>query len=92
MRIKIYSLFIAISFGGAILIAASSSEQLVDGKCGTCHKLDKLCKNLGKYDKAGWNKVVDSMLIKGALVSKSEKETISTYLAGLNPGEKPVCK
>jgi hypothetical protein len=92
MRIKIYTAFIALSLIGAILIAASSSEQLVNSKCGTCHKLDSLCKNLGKYDKAGWDKVVDSMLKKGALVNKSEKETISTYLAGLKPGSKPVCK
>ncbi len=92
MRIKIYSAFIAISLIGAVLIAANSTEQLVNAKCGTCHKLDKFCRDLGKYDNAGWSKVVDSMVKKGASINKSEKEALAAYLAGLKPGAKPVCK
>ncbi len=92
MRTKIYSTLIAVSLIGAVLTAAGSSEQLTRDKCGTCHKLDKLCKNLGAYDKAGWAKIINSMKIKGAIISDSEKEEVSAYLAGLKPGAKPVCQ
>lgn len=92
MKNKIFLTFAALSMTGAILFAAGNTEQLVLDKCGSCHKVGKFCKHLGKKDAAQWTKVVENMIKKGAKINDEEKKTIATYLAGLKAGAKPICK
>lgn len=75
----------------AALFAADKGESLTVSKCGTCHKTDKFCKHLGTKDAAGWAKVVDGMVKKGAKINDTEKKVIADYLAKLAKGAKPVC-
>ena len=89
---KIIILFIMVSLAGGALLAAGAGEQLVMGKCGTCHMVEKLCTHLGKHDAAGWAMIVDGMVKKGAKINGGEKQGIAAYLAGLKGGEKPICK
>jgi len=92
MRNKVLTAMLSMVMAGAVLLAAETAEQLTVNKCGLCHGVDKLCKYLGKKDAAGWAKMVDSMIIKGAKVNDQEKKTIAEYLAGLKAGAKPMCK
>lgn len=72
--------------------AAVTGEKLVLDRCNACHKVDKLCKHLGKKDAAEWTKMVENMIKKGATINDVEKKTIAQYLAGLKAGAKPICK
>jgi hypothetical protein len=92
MRKRLFSFILALSvLSVAALFAADKGESLTMSKCSTCHKTEKFCKHLGTKDAAGWAKVVDGMVKKGAKISADEKKIIAGYLAKLPKGAKPVC-
>jgi hypothetical protein len=77
--------------------SSAGSEQkdpadIVMKACSACHDTGKVCKYLGKKDKEAWLKVVNRMVRKGAAVDQADIPLVADYLAGLEPGSKPVCK
>ena len=82
--------FIIIS--AVALFAADKGESLTVSKCSSCHKTEKFCKHLGTKDAAGWTKVIEGMIKKGAKINNDEKKVIADYLSKLAKGAKPVCK
>lgn len=92
MRNKyLYFSFVLTLLSAVSLYTADKAESLTMNKCGSCHKTGKFCKHLGTKDAAGWAKVVDGMVKKGAKINDDEKKTITGYLSKLSKGAKPVC-
>jgi hypothetical protein len=83
---------LSLAVAGSVIMAAETAVQLTLNKCGLCHSVDKSCKHLGKKDTTAWTTVVEGMIKKGAKIDDQEKKIISTYLAGLKTGAKPICK
>jgi cytochrome c5 len=48
----------------------NKGKTLVEERCIDCHNIEKTYS--GKYDKKGWEKVVKSMIDKGAKLNKDE--------------------
>jgi hypothetical protein len=58
---------------------AGSAKALVEKKCTTCHKMDKVTAMRG--DEAKWTTEVEAMVGKGLKVSDKEKSEIIAFLA-----------
>lgn len=59
--------------------------------CRICHGADRICANIGKLDRAGWEKTVDRMIAGGANVTPEERTAVIDWLSTRKPGEKPLC-
>ena len=75
--------------GATIVIAAAAlatgqdapnakAERILNSSCTTCHDLRKIQTQALDYD--AWNKVVSSMIQKGAKVSNDDVPTLVSYL------------
>lgn len=59
--------------------AEAPGKLLLETRCTVCHDLAPVEKE--KADRAGWEKVVDEMIGKGAKLNDEEKATLLDYLA-----------
>jgi hypothetical protein len=100
---KAFGIFVGLLVitGLIVLVSAPYSSAVSEQKnpadivmkaCSACHDTGKVCKNLGKKDKDAWLKAVNGMVRKGAAVDQTDIPLVADYLAGLEPGSKPVCK
>lgn len=62
--------------------AQPAAKALVEKECSKCHGMAKV--NKADKDAAAWEKTVDRMVKKGALVSPEEKDAVIKYLSTLN--------
>jgi cytochrome c5 len=53
-------------------------KVLLETRCTVCHGLARVAKE--KAARAGWEKIVDEMIGKGAKLNDAEKETVLDYL------------
>ncbi len=70
----------------------SNPEETVMSACSACHDTGKVCKALGSRNLEAWTKTVQRMVGKGAKVPSGDIPAVSSYLAGLKRGSRPVCK
>ncbi len=72
----------------------AAGEELLNS-CQTCHKLDKVCKKLGK-DQLEWHKTVkrmnNYMSVKGGALTEAEVAELAEFLAERKPGDKEICR
>lgn len=59
--------------------------------CRICHGMDRICGDIGRLDRAGWEKTVDRMIAGGASVTPEERTAVIDWLATRKPGEAPLC-
>lgn len=59
--------------------------------CRICHGADRICADIGKLDRAGWEKTVDRMIAGGASVTPEERVAVIDWLATRKPGDKTLC-
>lgn len=59
--------------------------------CRICHGTDRICADIGRLDRAGWEKTVDRMIAGGASVTPEERTAVIDWLATRKPGEAPLC-
>ncbi|GEM_PF-1189352 len=59
--------------------------------CRICHGADRICADIGKLDRAGWEKTVDRMIAGGASVTPEERTVVIEWLSTRKPGDKPLC-
>ncbi len=57
----------------------SDGQKLLKERCTSCHGLDKI--NNKKTDRAGWEKIIDDMVKKGAKLNSAEKTILIDYLS-----------
>ncbi len=62
--------------------AQPETKELVEKKCSKCHNLNRIKK--ASKDTAAWEKTVDRMIKKGALIPPEEKDAVIKYLSALN--------
>lgn len=84
-------LTVLLPLGCLVAQAQDSGQGLVMGQCLRCHNAKRICKALGVKEKLAWSNTVTSMVDRGAVLSPAEREIATTYLAGLEPGFKPLC-
>ena len=70
-----------------LLMVSPASAQpevkaLVEKECSKCHGMGKV--NKASKDTAAWEKTVDRMIKKGALIKPEEKDAVIKYLSTLN--------
>ena len=66
-------------------------EAVVMRACRICHGAERICADIGKLDRAGWEKTVDRMITGGANVGPDERAAVIDWLATRKPGDKPLC-
>lgn len=66
-------------------------EAVVMRACRICHGAERICADIGKLDRAGWEKTVDRMIAGGASVTPGERTVVIDWLAARKPGDKPLC-
>lgn len=66
-------------------------EEVTMRACRICHGADRICADIGKLDRAGWEKTVDRMIAGGASVTPEERVAVIDWLATRKPGDKPLC-
>jgi cytochrome c5 len=65
------------------------ARQVILKSCTSCHGLDTYAKYA--LDKEGWQKIVDSMKTKGAVITDEDTAILLDYLVGtFGPGSAPV--
>jgi len=69
------------AFLASLALAAESVADTVKSKCASCHNLVRVCAGIGKHDAAAWQKIVQSMVRKGAKLSGEEPAEVSKFLA-----------
>ncbi|MBF0101122.1 MAG: hypothetical protein HQK77_09470 [Desulfobacterales bacterium] len=62
-------------------------EALVKEKCAACHGLKKVCSEIGKIDKAEWEKIITRMAERGQkkniIIDADQQKTMVEYLTTL---------
>jgi cytochrome c5 len=58
--------------------AEAPGQVLLETRCAVCHDLERVQKE--KADRAGWEKIVDEMIGKGAKLDDAEKDPVLDYL------------
>lgn len=66
-------------------------EVVVMRACRICHGTERICADIGKLDRAGWEKTVDRMIAGGANVTPEERIVVIDWLSARKPGDKPLC-
>ena len=66
-------------------------EVAVMRACRICHGTERICADIGKLDRAGWEKTVDRMIAGGANVTPEERIVVIDWLSARKPGDKPLC-
>ena len=87
---------VVVLYAGLVLasfsMAGAEAKDLVAQVCSQCHSLDRICRNLGVKDRAGWASTVGRMVGHGANLDASQQTLVIDYLSVLKPGSAPVCK
>jgi len=60
-------------------------KAIVATRCVGCHEIGRV--NNAKYDRDGWQKTVDRMVLSGAQLTDEQKELVVDYLALTYPKE-----
>ena len=60
--------------------AVPSGKTLVEGRCTVCHGADRI--DRVSHDRAGWERIVDRMIDKGARLDEPERKAVIDYLSG----------
>ena len=58
---------------------ASPGEVLVQKQCATCHTIKRI--EAANLDRAGWERMVDQMIDKGARLDEAERKIVIDYLS-----------
>lgn len=66
-------------------------EAVVMRACRICHGAERICADIGKLDRAGWEKTVDRMIAGGANIAPDERAPVIDWLATRKPGDKSLC-
>lgn len=66
-------------------------DTFITTKCASCHKIDKVCKKIGKKDGAQWEAIVKGMVKRGAKLNEIEQKAASEYLASLTAETNTIC-
>src|SRR5262245_52247799 len=77
--------------GGAksVNLPKGPARQVILKSCTTCHGLDAYAKY--SLDKTGWEKKIDSMKTKGAVISDEDEAILLDYLVNtFGPSNKPA--
>lgn len=69
-------------FSASTLFAQQTAKAIVDKECAKCHNLKKVY--TASKDAAGWEKTLDRMIKKGAVIKPEEKDPVLKYLRTLN--------
>ena len=59
-------------------VGEAPGKVLLEARCAVCHNLERVQKE--KADRAGWEKIVDEMIGKGAKLDDAEREAVVGYL------------
>lgn len=59
--------------------AVAKPETLLDTRCAECHDLSRV--NGVSFDRAGWEKIIDRMIQRGARLNADERQVLVDYLA-----------
>lgn len=68
-----------------------ADDAFITAKCAACHKIDKVCKKIGKKDAAQWEAIVKGMVKRGAKLNEAEQKSAAEYLASLNADTNTLC-
>jgi len=68
--------------GSARKAGVAKPESLLDTRCAECHELTRVMK--ARFDRAGWEKVVDQMVKRGARLNVDERQVLIDYLSERN--------
>jgi hypothetical protein len=69
-------------FPASTLFAQQAAKTIVDKECAKCHSLKKVYS--ASKDAAGWEKTLDRMIKKGAVIEPEDKDPVLKYLNTLN--------
>ncbi|WP_027360469.1 hypothetical protein [Desulforegula conservatrix] len=87
-------------FASLSIMSVSAEEKAADvtaddafiiAKCAACHKIDKVCKKVGKKDAGQWEALVKSMVKRGAKLDDAEQKAAAEYLASLKADSNTLC-
>ncbi len=67
------------------------TARLVSQRCGVCHKVSRVCKQIGSKAPDGWETTVTRMRDKGAVLDENELSVIVAYLSTLERALPPLC-
>jgi len=56
---------------------AMQGKMLLEQRCTVCHSLDRV--NAMNTDQAGWDKIIDRMIQKGAKLNAEERQKVIDY-------------
>lgn len=70
---------------------AKADDALISSKCTICHKIDNICKNIGKKDAIQWEAIVKGMVKRGAKLNDGEQKAAAEYLASLKADANTLC-
>jgi len=76
------------------LVGCSTDKKctkLVQMKCGSCHSIKKICKQVGKSKKY-WEATVDQMIRLNASIADSEKKTLVKCLGNSSKNLSDLCE
>ncbi len=94
-RLAAYAAVLALLASPALLVGCGDKtppgEAVVMRACRICHGAERICADIGKLDRAGWEKTVDRMIAGGANVAPGERAAVIDWLATRKPGDKPLC-
>lgn len=69
-------------FTAPTIFAQQAAKAIVDKECAKCHNLKKVYS--ANKNAAGWEKTLDTMIKKGAVIKPEEKDPVLKYLNTLN--------
>lgn len=67
-------------------------SAIVMTACTVCHSTERICGKLGEKDAGEWTRTIEWMKARGADVASEDIPALAQYLAGLEPGSRPVCR
>lgn len=88
-------LMVVVACSGALGGCSSAphpGEEPTMRACRICHGGDRMCANLGKLDKAGWEQIVDRMVAGGAYLTATERPAVVDWLVTRKAGDKLLCQ
>jgi len=85
-------LFLTASCAETSSVSEELCAELMINQCVSCHHSSRICQQLGKKSRSGWEKSIDNMIRLGARLSKEEKTMAIDCLFSAQPGAAFVCK
>jgi hypothetical protein len=98
-KIMLSAVFIALTaLWGTFSVSAGGKKEaaqvdagFVAAKCSKCHKINKICSEVGKKSAAEWEKIVREMVERGADLDESEQKQTTDFIAALPEGKNALC-